>query len=60
MFSFQLRRDIILLILIKAMLLMSLYFLFFSHAQEPSPAMISSHLTGTAREAGFDAKIQPR
>ena len=46
MFSFALRRDILILLALKALLLTALYFLFFAHPSEPTPAMIGAHLTG--------------
>ena len=46
MFSFALRREILALLAIKAVLLTALYFLFFSHPSEPTPAMVGTHLTG--------------
>jgi hypothetical protein len=47
MFPFALRRDILILLAVKAALLTALYFLFFSHPMEPSRAAISAHLMGT-------------
>jgi hypothetical protein len=46
MFPFALRREILLLLAVKAALLTALYLLFFAHPTSPTPAAIGAHLTG--------------
>lgn len=47
MFPAALRRDILVLLAVKAVILTALYLLFFSPSHQPPPADALSHITGT-------------